>query len=480
MASDSHTKPGRWIKDDEVRGLVRERATGVFYVRTNFSRGPGLPPAQKVRSLQTKSRAEALRRFRVVYAELQREVEQERRDADGLRKGRTRTPTIEDEARFWKAALDAAPDDDAAHAIQLAISDRIDELAGDPIGEEIDLATHEASPVFDPAKERKALKLAGLVSGERTPVAFHLEAFLAGRTRTARYDYRIRRAVTEFGKWLEDQPEGDSIRAVSRRTAALFTDHLRQTLKPHTLKGWKSSLSLYWDWLHTREEVESSPWKEVKLDARLGKTDVRAFTDEEIVALFEGTTDETMLDFMRVAALSGMRENEIGRLTVKDAEGGWFNVRKSKTDAGVRMVPIHPDLAAIVERRTKDKTPDAWLFDDLRQSNGKGRGRADKFGEDFTAYRRSVGVDEVPEGSKRSNVVFHSFRHFFTTAVINAGAMPTVASTLVGHAEGMKGMTLGTYYKGPTGKLLRDAVEAVRLPTREDLQNTEGDREEAA
>jgi integrase len=483
MASDSHTKPGRWIKDDEVRGLVRERATGVFYVRTNFSRGPGFPPAQKVRSLQTKSRAEALRRFRVVYAELQKEVEQERRDADGLRKGRTRTPTIEDEARFWKEALTAAPDDDALRTVEFALSDRLYEIAGDPIGEEVVLNEKEVEVThytYDAVKEAKALKLAGLVSGDRVPMAFHLEAFLAGRTRTARYDYRIRRAVTEFGKWLEDQPEGNSIKAVSRRTAALFTDHLRQTLKPHTLKGWKSSLSLYWDWLHTREEVEANPWKEVKLDARLGKTDVRAFTDEEIVALFEGTADETMLDFMRVAALSGMRENEIGRLTVKDAEGGWFNVRKSKTDAGVRMVPIHPDLAAIVERRTKDKTPDAWLFDDLRQSNGKGRGRADKFGEDFTAYRRSVGVDEVPEGAKRSNVVFHSFRHWFTTAVINSGAMPTVASTLVGHAEGMKGMTLGTYYKGPTGKLLREALEAVRLPTRADLPNSEGDREEAA
>jgi hypothetical protein len=47
--------------------------------------------------------------------------------------------------------------------------------------------------------------------------------------------------------------------------------------------------------------------------------------------------------------------------------------------------------------------------------------------------------------------------------------MPAVVSTIVGHKEGMKGMTLGTYYKGPTGKLLRDAVEAVVLPTREGL-----------
>jgi integrase len=223
--------------------------------------------------------------------------------------------------------------------------------------------------------------------------------------------------------------------------------------------------------MHTREETSGNPWKEVKLDRRLGKTTVRAFTDREIVTLFEGTTDQTMLDFMRFGALSGMRENEIGRLTVADCAGGWFNVGRSKTDAGVRMVPIHPDLADIVARRSLGKAPEDWLFDGLPPSNGKGRERADKMGERFTDYRRSVGVDEVPEGARRSNVVFHSFRHFFTTAAINAGAMSAVVSTLVGHAEGMKGMTLGTYYSGPTGKLLRDAVEAVVLPTRESLKS---------
>jgi integrase len=445
--------------------LVRERDTGVYYVRRNFSRGPGLGNIPKLASLKTKSRAEALRRFPVVSARLQREAEQERRDAEGMRKGRNRTPAIEAEARYWKEALAAAADDDTRMNIDLVFSERLDQLQGNPIN-----SPDEEVPVFDPKKEAQALKLAGLVTGERIPATFHLEAFLGSRKRTVRYDLRIRRAVTEFGKWLEGRPEGDSVRAVTRRTAAHFTDHLAQTLKPHTLKGWKSSLSLYWDWMHTREETSANPWKEVRLDRRLGKTTVRAFTDLEIVTLFEGTTDQTMLDFMRFGALSGMRENEIGRLTVADCAGGWFNVSQSKTEAGVRKVPIHPDLADIVARRSLDKAPDDWLFDDLPPSKGKGRERADKMGEAFTAYRRSVGVNEVPEGARRSNVVFHSFRHFFTTAAINAGAMSAVVSTLVGHAEGMKGMTLGTYYSGPTGPLLRDAVEAVVLPTRESIK----------
>ncbi len=470
MASDSHT--GRWIKDPEgLQGLVRERATGVYYVRRNFSRGPGLPAVQKLASLQTKSRAEAVRRFATESARLQVEVERMRRDADGARTGRPKTEATEDEARFWRRAFANAADDAAYAQVEATFGVTIEERLGDPVRSEVDPYTGEARPVYDPKREAAALALSGLVSGQRVPVDFHLDAFLGSRERTVRYDLRIRRAVRELGAWLAERPEGNSVRAVTKRTAAHFTDHLAQTLKPHTLKGLKSSLSLYWDWMAAREEVASNPWKEVKLDKRLGKSDARAFTDEEMLTLLKGTTDQTMLDFIRFGALTGMRENEIGRLTVKDTEGGWFDIKKGKTLSSVRRVPIHPDLVAIVERRTKDRAPADWLFDDLPPSNGKGRERADKMGERFTAYRRSVGVDERPADGGRSNVVFHSFRHWFTTAALNAGAMQPVVSTLVGHAEGLKGMTLGTYYSGPTKQLLIDAVAGVRLPTKKEQDN---------
>ena len=284
MASSSHT--GRWIKDpDGLRGLVQERTTGVYYVRRNFSRGPDLRPVQKLASLHTKSRPEAIRRFPMESARLQAEVERLRRDGAGARIGKPKTKTIEDEARYWRDALAGARDDAAQLATLAAFDATVEARLGDPLRSEADPLTGEVRPVFDPKREADALALSGLVSGERVPVGFHLDAFLGSRERTVRYDLRIRRAVRELGEWLVERPEGDSVRAVTKRTAAHFTDHLAQTLKPHTLKGLKSSLSLYWDWMATREEVASNPWKEVKLDKRLGKTEVRAFTDDEVVTL---------------------------------------------------------------------------------------------------------------------------------------------------------------------------------------------------
>ena len=74
---------------------------------------------------------------------------------------------------------------------------------------------------------------------------------------------------------------------------------------------------------------------------------------------------------MRIAALSGLRIGEIGRLTVADCEGGVFNVTDTKTKAGERRVPIHTHLMPIVAARSQGKEAQAFLFDELKASPGR-------------------------------------------------------------------------------------------------------------
>jgi len=59
---------------------------------------------------------------------------------------------------------------------------------------------------------------------------------------------------------------------------------------------------------------------------------------------------------------------EIFQLRIADCEGGLFNVRQSKTAAGVRAVPIHSGLAEIVNRRTAGKSPKGFLFHEAGQA----------------------------------------------------------------------------------------------------------------
>ncbi len=167
---------------------------------------------------------------------------------------------------------------------------------------------------------------------------------------------------------------------------------------------------------------------------------------------------------MRVAALSGLRIGEIGRLTVADCQGGVFDVRETKTKAGERRVPVHTNIKAIVRGRLKGKDPAAYLFDELRASPGRDRERSAKASERFTEYRRTLGIDERAEGQRQANADFHSFRRWFITKAEQAGQAPHLISFVVGHAEGRQGMTLGRYSRGPSDAQLRAVVESVKLP----------------
>lgn len=167
---------------------------------------------------------------------------------------------------------------------------------------------------------------------------------------------------------------------------------------------------------------------------------------------------------MLLAALTGMRQAEIGNLRVRDAEGGVFVVTKSKTTAGERVVPIHPDLTSLVARRAEGKAADAYLLEELTAPASRPARRGYKVAEWFTAYRRDLGLDARQEGRRQSDADFHSFRRWFSTMAEQAGQPPHVISAVMGHKEGRQGMTLGVYSGGPSLEQRRAVVESVRLP----------------
>jgi integrase len=179
---------------------------------------------------------------------------------------------------------------------------------------------------------------------------------------------------------------------------------------------------------------------------------------------------------MRIAALSGMRINEIGRLKVADCADEVFNIREAKTAAGVRRVPIHPTLKPIIARRSKGKAGDAYLIEELSAPQDHTTDRAGKASERFTTYRRDLGIDERKDGQRQSNIDFHSFRRWFVTKAEEAGQPPHIISAVVGHAGGRQGMTLGLYSGGPSEAQMRAVVESVKLPPGTPADKIDGSR----
>jgi integrase len=156
-----------------------------------------------------------------------------------------------------------------------------------------------------------------------------------------------------------------------------------------------------------------------------------------------------------------MRLEEIYRLTVADCAGGWFRIRYAKTRAGLRRVPIHPGLAAIVARRCEGKPAKAFLFHEpgpVREDRERSMALSKRFGY----YRRTLGVHETVNGARHSRVDFHSWRRWFITAARNAGVDRAVVAAVVGHEVG--NLTDDTYSGGPSEERLRACVEAVQLP----------------
>lgn len=151
-----------------------------------------------------------------------------------------------------------------------------------------------------------------------------------------------------------------------------------------------------------RGHVEDNPWTGQRLSERRngGPEKEREFTDAEVTRLLTAPYPEGMQfrerlhDAMRIAALSGMRIEELARLTVADCAGGLFDIRKAKTAAGIRKVPIYADLAPIVERRTAGKRAAAFLIEEIEKVKGNGQCPLSK---QFVRYRRPSGWTTAPK-----------------------------------------------------------------------------------
>lgn len=183
--------------------------------------------------------------------------------------------------------------------------------------------------------------------------------------------------------------------------------------------------------------LESNTWigqSQAKISGRNGSEQKkRPFTNAELALLLAGGADLEMADAIRVAALSGMRLEELFQLKVADCVDGEFNIRKSKSAAGVRRVPIHTGLADIVARRTAGKAATAFLFHEPADGNGP---RSGALSQRFVRYRRGLGVHEREDGRRHSRVDFHSARRWFVTQCRQAGIDRATVAAVVGHEVG--------------------------------------------
>jgi len=327
-----------------------------------------------------------------------------------------------------------------------------------------------------------ARAFADLASGRVTPLEHHTDDFVKHQGYRMKSDGDFRRVLGWLSDWLRDTHQPVAVEAVTRKAAGSFiTESLVVGRSDKKATAYLGFLRQYWKWLVEKGHLTENPWTGQSLPAspkprREAEPDrgKRPFSDEEVVKLLSGDAGPLLGDLMRIAALSGMRVEEICQLHVSDCAGDSFNVWAGKTDNARRTVPIHTALRKIVQRRTTGRGPTAFLIGELPPVPPSRETRSDPAVKRFSRYRRDQGVDERPNGKAKSNTDFHSFRRWFIRKARNAklegapGFDEWTLTWVVGHTDSDRAKSLDLSQHGYAGedaeKSKRALVEAVKLP----------------
>jgi integrase len=162
----------------------------------------------------------------------------------------------------------------------------------------------------------------------------------------------------------------------------------------------------------------------------------------------------SLADLILLGAYTGGRIEELCQLRTEniiDEDGVQsFDIVDSKTVAGIRVVPVHPALAALV-KRLMDDSKDGYLVPS--DSKNKYGIRSDLMSKAFGRLKTSLGFGKFQ--------VFHSIRKTVVTQLSRAGVAGPLIAELVGHETGT--VTFDNYHQGASAVQKLEAIS--KLPT---------------
>jgi len=186
------------------------------------------------------------------------------------------------------------------------------------------------------------------------------------------------------------------------------------------------------------------------------------YSTEQIKLLLDGALnqmkygkpykDVQLAYLILICAYTGNRVEEICSIQLKNVTNNTFKFVESKTEAGIREVPIHSKLIPIIEK-LKILSKDGYLFSGLPSDKYNKRGGI--MSKRFSILKTNLGF------SSRVYTV-HSFRSTLITMLENAGVSENIAADIVGHKKPR--ITYGLYSGGASIEVMRSALEMVNYP----------------
>lgn len=199
------------------------------------------------------------------------------------------------------------------------------------------------------------------------------------------------------------------------------------------------------------ENLDFKQWRK----SSKGASKRLAYKQDEVIELLQAAQDKAdprLIELIQLAMYTGARIEELCSLKIIDVinvDGvQCFNISDSKTEAGIREVPIHPAISKLVSRLIKD-TEDSYLITGL--TFNKYNDRSNAIGKRFGHLKQKLGFGREH--------VFHCFRNTVATQLENAGIPEGVAADIVGHDK--KTITYGLYSGGTLATIKLDALKKI-------------------
>ncbi|HAT1662611.1 TPA: tyrosine-type recombinase/integrase [Klebsiella pneumoniae] len=281
-------------------------------------------------------------------------------------------------------------------------------------------------------------------------------------------NYKNRRSYSTLSKsaravevFLATIRETDiKIDIIGRRMVTQFIRTQQERVAGQTLQNWLTCLgSLYEFALRTYDAIpEGNPFHNHNLEARRTIESYEPFELVQMQKLLDAAEPE-IKNIIVMGLFSGCRLDELASLKkseIQTVEGvRCFYISKSKTKAGIRHVPIHSRLSAIVDEYLSHSYGE-YLFPQANKINRADGKKGPFYSQAFTRLRRRV----LPTATDRQ--CFHSLRGMFITCLDRAGVSETRIGSITGHTEQKaKTEAFRTYSQGASMEELAGYVELV-------------------
>ena len=247
-------------------------------------------------------------------------------------------------------------------------------------------------------------------------------------------------------------------------------------LKPKTINTGFAAARAVFRWAIEHDLIHENPAIVLRDVAEGRARDQRVpFTDADIAAFAAAVDVPTrstkhngqpyMRWIPRILAYSGMRLGEAAQLRKVDMrhQDGIpvfdINVeddKRTKNEASVRVVPVHPRLIELGFLDFVAKQPDGYLWpESLRTAKAASRSPTDELSKLLMRRLRSAGVTD-----ERKTI--HSFRHTVSARLAAASIPEYQIADILGHEN--ESMTTGRYGGGTPPKVKLEALSKLRLP----------------